>query len=278
MRRGAGREARAGARAAVVALGLFLVLSALVLPAFSGLARASSYPPLTGGIHGPTTVGMSTNNTYDLSATGGPAVGFNGTQIGILSFSTTVLGTNTSSVQFLPTAGVLTNGSASLTLKTSNLTQTLTLTVEVTSGYHGDNLSTNFTYTVVVVQPFVVQAVIVVVSDIGTQPFNLTVLLDGQPVGVIRVPSLTARATYSASFSYVDTGLSPGWHTFTLTLANEHGLVLFSNGAQRYTDSFYVAGPAPNYTLWYISGAIALVAVIFIWLTAVAPRRRGRKR
>jgi hypothetical protein len=263
--------------------GILLVLVAgalgLAAPALgAALPSATPHPTLTATVSGPSTVGTGTTNSYLLTATGGPAFGFNGTQVGVLSFSTSVIGLNTSAVQLLPTAGVFTNGAANLTLGAGNLTQTLTLSIEVKSGYGGQNVTTNVTYVVNVVLPYELQATVVVDSSQGTMPFSITVLLDGAPVGTVAVPSLTGHASYQLTFRYVNPGLAVGWHTFTLNLAEAHGLLLFAGGSTVYAQSFYVAGPAPNDTLWYTTGAVAFVGAIFIWLTAVGARRRGRKR
>jgi hypothetical protein len=265
-------------RSAAFAISTLLLVSGLLLPLGSVHATVPTYPTLTAQVTGPTTVGTSLTTKYHLTATGGPAVGFNGTQVGVLSFSTTVVGFNTTGVELLPTAGVLTNGSTNLTLQTSNLTETLTFNIEVTSGYHGSNVSTNITYTVSVIQPYVLTATLVDESAVGTIPFNLTVQLDGTPVGAVSVPSLTGRGTYQVTFSYVNPNLSPGWHTFTVNLAEEHGLVVFSNGQSLYSQSFYVQPAPANYTIFYVGGAAFFVAAIFIWLTTVGARRRGRKR
>jgi hypothetical protein len=268
---------RAGRAGSVLAL--LAVVALLAIPA--GLVsdvRGATYPTLTGQVTGPTTIGTSLNYTYRVTATGGPAFGFNGTQVGILSFSTTVVGVNTTGVQFLPTAGVFVNGSTNLTLETSNLTQTLTLNIEIKSGYGTDNVSTNLTYVVTVIQPYTITATIVVDSSIGTQPFSLTVLLDGTPVGTVRIPSLTSHSTYLISFRYVNPSLPAGSHTFSISLAQEHGLVVFAGGQTTYSSTFYVTSPPGNYTFYYVLGASAFVVVIFIWLTSVGARRRGRKR
>ena len=66
------------------------------------------------------------------------------------------------------------------------------------------------------------------------------------------------------------------WHTFSISLASQHGLVTFPGGAQQYSQSFYVTGPPPDYTVWYVAGIGAFLGAVFIWSTRVAARRRGR--
>lgn len=275
-----GRRGPAGALP--VAFVLLLALAGLAAPVLllstGGAQAAANYPVLTGTVHGPTTVGTNLKDTYLVDATGGPAVGFNGTQVGILSFTTTVVGLNTTGVQLLPTAGVFTNGTTNLTLTTTNVTQTLTLNIEIKSGYQGTNVSTNVSYTVVVIQPYVLAATLLVDSSLGTIPFHLAVLLDGNPVGSVAVPSLTGHATFQVTFSYVNANLGPGWHTFSISLAQEHGLIVFANGLTSYSQSFFVASAPANNTIWYVTGVVAFVGALFIWLTSVGARRRGRKR
>ncbi len=50
----------------------------------------------------------------------------------------------------------------------------------------------------------------------------------------------------------------------------------FPGGAQQYSETFYVNGPPPDYTIWYAAGSVAFVGALFIWSTRVAARRRGR--
>lgn len=262
---------------------LVLLLGLAVVGMLGGLgpARATAYPTLTANISGPTLIGTSQSATYHLTGGGGPGYAFNGTEIGTLSFSASVAGVggaNTSGVLLTPSAGVFVNGSANLSLTASNLTETLILSVEVTSHYQGTNATDNLTYSVVVIQPYTLTATLVNDSSYGTAPFNLTVELDGAAVGRIKVPGMLAGASSQISYSYVSNSLSPGWHTFSVSLAQQHGLILFANGESQYTASFYVPAPAPNDTLWYVTGVVAFVGAVFIWLSSVGARRRRRKR
>lgn len=264
-------------------LAALLVLGLALVGALGGLghAQATKYPPLTANISGPTLLGTSQSASYHLTGGGGPGYGFNGTEIGTLSFSASVAGVggaNTSGVLLTPSAGVFVNGSANLSLTASNLTETLILSVEVTSHYQSTNATDNLTYTVVVIQPYTLTATLVNTSNYGTAPFNLTVELDGAAVGRIKVPGMLAGASSQISYSYVSNSLSPGWHTFSVSLSTQHGLILFANGESQYTTSFYVPPPAPNDTLWYVTGVVAFVGAVFIWLSSVGARRRRRKR
>ncbi|MCI4363813.1 MAG: hypothetical protein L3K13_05865 [Thermoplasmata archaeon] len=269
------RRARA-ANLLLVALAFVLLLSGLLLAAGGG--RATQYPTLKATITGPTLLGTSSSATYALSATGGPAVGFNGTQIGTLSFSSTLAGANTTNVLLTPAAGVFVNGSASLSLTTSNLTETLVISVEVTSHYKTTNSTTNLTYSVHVIRPYSLVATIVNESPYGSAPFNLSVYLDGTLVGEVHVPGMLGQGTAQVTYNYVSSSLPSGWHVFNVSLAQEHGLIEFASGAEHYSVSFYVTGPAPDYSFYYVTGAAAFVGAIFIWLTAVGARRRRRKR
>lgn len=255
---------------------LVLVLSLLaVVP--SGRAAAAT-TPLTGTITGAATVGEGLNATYHVTATGGPALAANGTQVGIYDYKASLAGPNISAAgaAILPSTGVLINQAINLTLKAPKATELITLYVLVTSTLNNTNTSQNLSYAINVVQPYVLTANLVVVGPSSVAPFGLSVMLDGAPVGTVPVPGLSPGASYPVSFSYVPTGLSPGWHTFSISLAGEHGLVAFSGGTDVYSTTFYVAGPPPNYSLWYATGAVAFVGVVFIWSTRVGARRRGR--
>ncbi len=270
-------RARAATTALVAATALALVFLAACLQAPNVVAAPTS-APLTGSVTGAASVGTGLNSTYRVTATGGPALAANGTQIGIYSYKASLSGPNITLAQgaILPSTGVLTGGEMNLTLKAPRVAQLVTIYVLVTSSLGTTNVSQNFSYSVNIVQPYVLSANLVVGPTAAVAPFYLTVLLDGNPVGAVKVPGLSAASSYPVSFSYVPSNLAPGWHTFSVSLALEHGLVTFSGGSEVYSASFYVAGPPASNTLWYVTGGAALVGVIFIWSTRVGARRRGR--
>lgn len=260
-------------------VGLALALLALVLASGAGPLVApadGAAASVSGHISGPSNVGVGLKASYQVYATGGPAFAANGTQVGILSFSASLVGVNTSSATITPSQGVLINGTTALQLVAPNLTESLSLYVDVTSNYTGTNQTVNLTYVINVIQPILLTASLVVVGPGAVKAFDLTVQLDGAVVGTVPVPSLTSGQTYPVNFSYVNSGLSPGWHTFSISLAEEHGLVAFTGGAETYTDSFYVTGAPNQNAYWYLAGALALGAVVFIWITRVAARRRPK--
>ena len=173
-------------------------------------ARAATLP-LTGNIAGPTAVGVAIQTTYTVSATGGPAEAPNGTQVGIYSYKASYSAVNTTGAAFTPTSGVLVNGTVTLSFTAPNVTEPLTLFVLVNSSYQGTNVTTNLSEAIEIVQPYRFNANLQVGSQAGVSPFYLTVTLDGAPVGSVKVPSLSAGASYPISFPYVvPGGLSPG--------------------------------------------------------------------
>jgi hypothetical protein len=267
----------AGSRrvAMLVAVVALLAMSAVV-PGLPVARALPAFGSLSGTISGPTNVGTSGNATYVIVATGGPAVAANGTQVGIYSYNASVSGANTTNVLFTPSGGSMPNGTVNLSLKVSNLTQQLTLYVLVTSTLNRTNATTNLSYTVNVISPYRFVATIVAGSGGTLSPFALTVQLDGVPVGQISVGTLAAGTRFPIAFSYVDPNLSPGWHTFSVSLAEEHGLVTFAGGAESVSQSFYVTGPPADNTIYYVVGLGAFVGVLFILTTRVAGNRRGR--
>jgi hypothetical protein len=270
---------RGGTLAAVVALLLLALAPALgALPARAGAAPAdTSYPPLSASLNGPTTVGTLLSVNYTVNATGGPATALNGTVVGSYTYTASFTAENRTGLVLGPaTQGVILNGSASLRFTAGNVTEPVTIAVLITSTYQGTNVSQNVTLLVNIVQPFVLSTTLVVGSGAGVAQFHLEVDLDGAAVGQILVPTLTAGTSYPVSYRYVNPGLAPGWHTFTLSLANEHGLVKFASGAEGYSQSFYVAGSPPDNTIWYLTGAVAFVGAILIWTMRVGARRRGK--
>jgi hypothetical protein len=108
--------------------------------------------------------------------------------------------------------------------------------------------------------------------------FTVYVTLDGTVVGQVNVSSLISGGTFRITYKYATLGLSPGDHTFAISLAQEHGLVKFANGQTVYTETVYVTGPSPDYTLWYVAGIVAFFVALFIFATRVAARRRGTAR
>ncbi len=262
--------------AALALIGLFAAM-ALLLPGTIGPARADA-AALSGGITGPSDVGLGLKASYVVSASGGPAEAANGTQVGTYSYKATLTATNTSGAAVTPSTGVLVNGSISLQLIAPNVSESLTIFVLVTSSYQTKNTSQNFSFTVSIVEPYRLNAQIVVGPAAGVSAFALTVTLDGSPVGTVSVPTLSAAASYPVTFSYVNPSLAPGWHTFAISLAQEHGLVTFYGGAEQVSQSFYVPGPTPDYSFYYLLGAVAFVGVVFIWSMRVGARRRRPKK
>jgi hypothetical protein len=265
-----------------------VLLLFLALSMGPGIAAASSVHPsatlhpmsvssaVTGTITGPTQLGITARGVYVVNATGGPAIAANGTQVGVFSYSASIVGVNTTTGSVAPPQGVLVNGKTNLTLIAPNLTQSLTLYVDLTSSYQGQNSTTNLTYTVNILQPLILAASLKVTGPSGVKAFSLAVDLDGTPVGSIPIPTLTNGQNFPVSFSYVGASLSPGWHTFSLSLAQEHGLVTFANGLESLSVSFYIPGPPPDNTLWIVAGALGFGVVVFIWFTQVGARRRSK--
>jgi len=268
-------------RTTALALVFLLLVPALLVGtvALAPGARAAATPPVTGSMTGPTVVSPGSVELYHVFGWGGPAVAANGTRVGNVSYYTTVLAGNLTGVSFVPAQGnFTTNTSLSANLTAANTTEAITIDVMISSVFGGKNDSTNFTYTVNVVQPYVVSTTIVNTSSATVSSFAVLVLLDGNVIGTVNVSSLLAGASYVVTFKYPTLGLSSGSHTFSLSLVQAHGLVRFANGQSSYSVTFYVAGPPPNYTVWYVAGIVAFFGAIFIFASRVAARRRGAAR
>jgi hypothetical protein len=265
-------------RVALIAVLALVLVSTIPLLVAPPAAAAGSTNPVTGSIVGPTTLGQGLKAKYVVTATGGPAFDPNGTQSGTLTYHAYFLAANTSSSVLAPPSGVLVNGTITLGFTAPNITESATIAVLVTSANGAKNASTNLTLALTIVAPLRLTGTLVVSGAGGVSPFGLTVTLDGGPVGTIAVPSLSAGASFPISFAFVPPALAPGWHTLAVALGVEHGLVSFAGGAESISHSFYVAGPAPNYTVYYVAGFAALVGAIVIWTSRVGARRRGRPR
>lgn len=266
-----------------VALGLVLLLAApaflLAVGVLAPPVRAASTSPVTGSVTGPTIVSTSTSTKYEVFGFGGPAVAPNGTVVGKLSYFSSLAGPNLTGVSFSPARGNFTsNKSLPATLTVANASETLTISVMVSSVESGKNQSINFTYAVNVVRPYVVSATIVNTSSFAVSGFTVLVTLDGSVIGNVSVPSIAAGGKYQLSFDYATLGLSSGYHTFAISLAREHGLVTFANGLSTYSETVYISGPAPSYALWYVAGIVAFFGAVFIIVSRVAARRRGQAR
>jgi len=271
---------RTGSVLALVAL--LVLASGLVVGAPGASAvheRVAATSPLTGNVTGPSVFGYNSNKYLFINGTGGPAYAANGTLIGNVTFFASVTGANTTGVTLSPTESGITNVSGQRTLLTvGNVSEVLTVIVEITSTYQSANDSINISYDVHVVQPYVLSMTLVPTTSATILAFTLTVDLDGVPVGTISIPTLTGKQSYLATFQYATLGLSTGAHTFTVSLLNEHGLVTFAGGSTSYSTTFYIPGPPPNYEVWYIAGAVAFLGAIFIFVTRVAARRRNPTR
>ena len=244
-----------------------------------GPLTTASSSSLTGSVYGPTVLGVNGHGVYTINATGGPAYAPNGTEVGNITFYASLQASNTTGMNITPSQFVISNGTFSpARLTTNGFAQAVTILVMISSRNATANDTINITYSVSVVTPFSLTATIVNQTNATVLAFVVYVTLDGTMVGNVSVPSITPSANYAFSFQYVTLSLGTGWHTFTVSLANEHGLVAFANGALSYSVSFYVPGSAPNYTLWYVAGVVAFFGVLFIYATRVAARRRGALR
>jgi hypothetical protein len=266
---------------AVLGLALLLVVAAGLVggPALAAPGSGDAATPVTGSITGPTVVSTNSTDHYHVSGWGGPAVSANGTVVGNLTYYATPVGPNLTGVSFNPASAFLkSNASITATLHPGNATQRISIDIMVSSTYQGKNESTNFSISVSVVRPYVISATIVNPTNATVSAFAVYVSLDGTIIGQVNVSSLAPGASTRVTYDYPTLGLSTGSHTFALSLVQAHGLVTFSNGQTVYTETVYVTGPAPNYTLWYLAGIVAFFGAIFIFLTRVAARRRGAAR
>jgi hypothetical protein len=268
-------------RPSLSAVLLVLLLVGAGLAVLPGLpaARAASTPftPVTGNVTGPVAVATGGKAVFDIHATGGPAY-LGGVKVGNLSWFASVVAPNTTNVTLTPTHGSLT-GSApgTTTLSASDLTQAVTIQVLVTSVYGSENSTVNLTDSVEVVTPYLVKAVLVAPPGIRVAGVVVTVALDGSVVGTVDAPTLGPNNSETITFRYATLGFSVGWHTFTFSL-NRSSLVTFAGGATQYSQTFYVPGPPPNYTIWYVAGTVTFFGALFILATRVAARRRSSSR
>ncbi len=261
------------ARALLVAL-----VAGVCLPALGGgqaltpLASPAAVGTLAGNITGPTSIPTSGSATYFINASGyskGLA----------LSWTGAIVGGNTSGATLTPTSGTVIIGTPSRTvLKVGAVAQPVTIEVELKGGVLENNSTLNLSYTVQVEVPITLRATLVAGPSATVLPFTLEVDLDGAKVGTVSVPSLKPNAVYNLSYDYGGPALSPGWHVFTVSLAEEHGLVTFANGATALSSGFYIAQPPADVALWGVVGVVAFFGVLFISLTRVAARRRGAGR
>ena len=272
---------------ALAVVALLVTLAAVATPggpaalaSAGSLPAASSTSSVTGNVSGPGLVATESNATFYFNATGGPAVQ-SGSFIGTINWTASLTGANTTGSSVSPTSGNITNNTTqpiALNVTTGAIVESLTLTIELTSKYGSANATTNITKTFRLVLPYAVRATLVAGPNAAVLPFNVTVALDGTLVGVVTVPEIQPNATYAFQYRYASGGLSSGYHTFTLTIEDSHGLVTFSNGRTVLTTTFYVAPPAANDTVWVVIGIVAFFAVLFIYATRVAARRRAPTR
>jgi hypothetical protein len=243
---------------------------------FASAASNVTIPPVTGNVSGPALVATSSNATFYLNLTGGPAV-LDGSFEGKINWTTNVTAANTTGVTVTPDNGSITNATAQpvhLTVATGSIVETVTLVVHATSTLGTANKTANFTTTFRIVLPYTVHATLVAGPEATVLPFNVSVALDGKLVGSVTVPKLKPNATWAFTFHYPAVAISSGYHTFTLTIEDAHGLVTFGDGRTVESTTFYVAAAAPNYSIWYVAGTVAFFGVLFIYATRGAARRR----
>jgi len=274
------RALLAGVLVAAVLLLATVGLSPGSIP--SSPAQAALVPAtraVGGNLTGPTILSIGENATFSINASGGPAFNANGTKVGNFTYFASVAASNLSGVSISPAKGNLTgNRSARTSLDVGPNAESVVITVMVSSVYQKQNQSINLSATVAVVVPYVVTAEIINGPSATVLSFPVVIDLDSNPIGTVTVPTLIPGASYNLTFRYPTLGLSSGDHTFSISLANEHGLVHFANGQTSYSTTVYVAPGATNYTVWYVTGAVAFLGVLFIFATRVAARRRGALR
>jgi len=275
---------RLGPLLVVLALAAVALAPAFFLPTASAATPAATgSSSITGNLTGPGLLATSANTTFYLNASGGPAF-VNGNETGTINWTATLSGANTTGTLVTPSGGTVTSTTrqpARMVVLTNGLPQTMTLTVKIVStpaGAGGKNETTNFTRTFRVITPYIVRATLVAGPQVTVLPFNVTVALDGTTIGSVPVPRLAPNASFQLVYRYPSGGLSSGYHTFTLSVAEPHGLVTFANGATVESTTFYVAPSAVNDTVWYVAGFVAFFGVLFIYATRVAARRQGSAR
>jgi hypothetical protein len=265
-------------RLACLGLLSLIVLVGLSLPA-PAHAASTTYPTIIETTTGPSVVGKSLQVPYIVNGSGGPAEAANGTQVGNITFNATlsgVNGLNVSTAEIAPPTGVLVNGGVILRFTAPNVTGVVKLNVELTSSYGGNNESQNFSKNIRIVSPYVLTGLLVAGPTTVTG-FNMTVTVDGVAVGQVTVPTIVANGSYRFSFNYVPEGLAAGWHTISVSLAPEKGLVTFQGNVEQFSLTFYVTGPPPDYALDVGIGVAAFAVAVFIWGSVVGARRRGRR-
>jgi hypothetical protein len=267
-----------GARTALLAvlLGAALLGAVPALPSARAAVPlpAASGPTIHGNVSGPSIVAFGSNDSYFINGTSA-VVGAS------VTWSVSIAGGNATGAKLNPKTGSMpATGPAKVYLLPGPSIQTLTLYVLLrsTGSAPGSNGTLNLSKQVQVVVPIVLATKLLTGPTSGVLPFTVTVDLDGTQVGTVDVPAISASSSYNFSFSYPTAGLSSGTHTFTISLANEHGLVTFPGGATTLTRTFTIASPPPDYAVWGVVGAVAFFGVLFILASRVAARRRGAAR
>jgi hypothetical protein len=261
---------------ALVLTGLLLAGTLAALPLAAPAARAAGSGAVTGTITGKSILPYHGAGVYTINGTGGPAVLPNGTISGNLTYYLSVTGANTTGVSISPETGkILTGIPGSVDLSVSNVSEVLTINVLLASVLNASNESTNFSTTVTVVQPYVLSTTLYNLGNSSVSDFPVLVDLDGVQVGNVTVATVLPHATFLFSFQYPTLPLSPGTHTFSISLTSVHGLVRFANGTTVYTVTFTIPSAAPNYTLWYVTGVVAFLGVLLIFGGLVGARRRS---
>ncbi len=243
-------------------------------PAVSGSA------PFTGNVSGPTLIATVSNATFHFNASGGSAF-LGSTLVGTIKWTARLNAVNTTGCSVTPANGTIANATdlpAKTVVKTGNISEAMTLTIELTASLSGSNASVNLTASFHIVVPYAIHAVLVAGSNAEVLPFLVSVALDGKVIGTVAVPELAPKETYALDYRYATLSLSSGYHTFTLSITEAHGLVSFSNGRTVESATFYVAPAPANNTLWYVVALVAFFGVLFIYATRVAARRRGTTR
>jgi|GEM_PF-1241479 hypothetical protein len=252
---------------------LFSVLAFAFLMGFSLLhpclmSTGETYEPVRVIISGPDVAGINEVRTYSVNISGGPAMLGNGNY----SYKAVIKAKNTTGTYVTPAEANNTNGHFELNVTMPGEPQRITLEVNATSNRQNETKWVVKEYIIEVVKPYIFKATIKNVGDVDVYGCVVEVFVDDKKITETKI-DLQKNSTYTFQYNYTGNIDAPGWHTAKFVIQNAHGVVVFENGTDEITFSFY-KNPPPLPKWLPLAVALIVIPVVSIIILLLLGRRK----
>ncbi|MCL4325796.1 MAG: hypothetical protein M1481_03075 [Candidatus Thermoplasmatota archaeon] len=257
---------------------LISIISFIIILSFSGIiannVQAKVYPEVTVIVSGPTLTAINQSYFYNITVAGGPA-----TDGGIYQYHAYLVGKNISAIAVAPANSSSKSGKFVVNITMPAIAQTVTLVVTGNSTLGNITKNSTEKIPINVIKPLLIHSIIYNRGLITLDNVTVEFYLDGTFIGSSLVPSILPFTNASVFFNYTVASLPTGYHTVKVVVNNT--MIVFSNGKNYETITFYVPGPPPNYTLIYeltaVSVTVAIVLIIILYMGSKKKKKPVKK-